>query len=35
MAKKPEKKIEKKAFNLDAFLKSENIVTETRDKELS
>lgn len=35
MAKKPEKKIEKKAFNLDDFLKSENILTEPKDKELS
>ena len=36
MAKKPEKKaIEKKAFDLDAFLESENINSEPKDKELS
>lgn len=35
MAKKPAKTIEKKSFDLDAFLESENLNTEPKDKELS
>lgn len=35
MAKKPAKTIEKKSFDLDAFLESENLNTEPKDKELT
>lgn len=35
MAKKPAKTIEKKSFDLDAFLESENLNSEPKDKELS
>jgi len=35
MAKKPAKTIEKKSFDLDAFLESENLNSEPKDKELT